>query len=186
MTLWLRLDNTNLSSLTSQAVSSPWIHTGASLSAVRRPPSSFCGGFVVCGPDGISCDAASPCFYGNAHLSSHQDIIFFLPVFNNSQLKGNHKDIKLVTDYFRHRLVLGMNFPFLCAIPPLPRAPSAMAASARLRLLLPQGQGEADARAGCAAGFPPLPTLGLNPPAHWAGGRSFHQISSLAPPDPPD
>jgi len=99
-------------------------------SAVHRPPLRLCHGFVVCGPDGPSCAAASPRFYGNTHLSSHQDIIFFLSIFNNLQLKGNHKEIKLVTDYFQHRLVLGMNFPFLRAIPPLLRAPAAAAAPA--------------------------------------------------------
>lgn len=140
---------------------------------MHRPPPRLCCSFVVCGPDRLSCAAASPRFYGNAHLSSHKDRIFFLPIFNNSQSKGNHKDIQLVTDYFWHRLVLGINFPFLHAIPPLPRVPTAMAAPARLRLLLTLVQGEADARAGCAGGFPAAPALSPTMPSHWAGFRSF-------------
>lgn len=70
-----------------------------------------------CGP---GCAAASPHCHGNAHLSSHQDTSSLLPVFNNSQLKGNQKGTKLVTAYFRHRLLLGMNLPSLCAVPSLP------------------------------------------------------------------
>lgn len=132
------------------------------------PGCPLASALVNCGP---GCAAASPHCHGNAHLSSHQDIISLLPVFNNSQLKGNQKGIKLVTEYFGHRLVLGVNFPSLCAIPSLPRAPSPCLA------LSPPATG---LRGGTCSRW----LSGGFPTAHRAGCRFSPWISSLAPPEP--
>lgn len=117
------------------------------------------------GPSGPSCAAASLRFYGNTPLSSHWDIIFLLPIFNNLQLKGSCKDIELVTAYFQHRFVLLVDFPALHTAQLLSQALAAAASPAWPCLLHPQRGGVAPA--GHKLGFP------LSYFIAWAHCRSF-------------
>lgn len=117
------------------------------------------------GPSGPSCAAASLRFYGNTPLSSHWDIIFFLPIFNNLQLKGSCKGMELVTAYFQHRFVLLLDFPALHTAQLLSQALAAAASPAWPCLLHPQRGGNAPA--GHKLGFP------LSYFIAWAHCRSF-------------